>query len=136
MRNLVWSAGFVGKFKRLIKKNPQLRSQFEKVLQLLTEDPFDSSLLTHKLKGGLDEIWSCSIDYDNRILFEFVANSDSGEEDIILLIFHDSYFLTQRNAKVYAKVRRELTTLRTFALPSARLCVLILMFNCTFMPLT
>ncbi|MBW4599650.1 MAG: plasmid stabilization system protein [Calothrix sp. FI2-JRJ7] len=56
MKNLVWSAGFVHKFKRLTKKNPQLRSQVENVLQLLTEDPFDSSLRTHKLKGDLDDI--------------------------------------------------------------------------------
>ncbi|MEH1965642.1 type II toxin-antitoxin system RelE/ParE family toxin [Nostoc sp.] len=94
MRNLVWSAGFVRKFKRLIRKNPQLRSQVEKVLQLLTEDPFNSSLRTHKLKGDLDGVWSCSIDYDNRILFEFVTNSDSGEEDILLLTVgsHDDVY--------------------------------------------
>jgi len=92
--NLVWSAGFIRKFKRLTKKNPQMRSHVEKVLQLLTEDPFDSSLRTHKLKGDLDGVWSCSIDYDNRILFEFVANSDSGEEDILLLTLgsHDDVY--------------------------------------------
>ncbi|WP_414576314.1 type II toxin-antitoxin system YafQ family toxin [Anabaena sp. CCY 9402-a] len=94
MRTLVWSAGFVRKFKRLIKKNPQLRSPIEKVLQLLTEDPFDSSLHTHKLKGDLDGVWSCSIDYDNRILFEFVPSPDSGEEDILLLTLgsHDDVY--------------------------------------------
>jgi addiction module RelE/StbE family toxin len=94
VRNLVWSVGFVRKFKRLTKKNPQLRSPIEKVLQLLTADPFDSSLRTHKLKGDLDGVWSCSIDYDNRILFEFVTNSDSGEEDILLLTLgsHDDVY--------------------------------------------
>jgi addiction module RelE/StbE family toxin len=94
VRNLVWSAGFVRKFKRLIKKNPQMRSQVEKVLHLLSEDPFDSSLRTHKLKGDLDGVWSCSVDYDNRILFEFVNNSESGEEDILLLALgsHDDVY--------------------------------------------
>jgi addiction module RelE/StbE family toxin len=94
VRNLVWSAGFVRKFKRLTKKNPQLRSQVEKVLQLLTENHFDSSLHTHKLKGDLDGVWSCSVDYDNRILFEFVTNSDSGEEEIFLLTLgsHDDVY--------------------------------------------
>ncbi len=42
MKNLVWGAGFVRKFKRLTKKNPQLRYQIEQTLQLLAEDPFDS----------------------------------------------------------------------------------------------
>ncbi|NJL10953.1 MAG: type II toxin-antitoxin system mRNA interferase toxin, RelE/StbE family [Calothrix sp. SM1_7_51] len=94
MKNLVWSSGFVRKFKRLTKKNPQIRVQIEKVLQLLTEDPFDSSLRTHKLKGDFDGVWSCSIDYDNRILFEFFANPDSGEEEILLLTLgsHDDVY--------------------------------------------
>jgi addiction module RelE/StbE family toxin len=93
VKNLVWSAGFVRKFKRLTKKNPQLRSQIEKALQFLAEDPFDSSLHTHKLKGNLDGVWSCSIDYDNRILFEFVENPDS-EEEILLLTLgsHDDVY--------------------------------------------
>ncbi|GJD20133.1 hypothetical protein RIVM261_050890 [Rivularia sp. IAM M-261] len=94
MKNLVWSTRFVRKFKRLIKKNPQLRSQVENILQLLTQDPFDSSLHTHRLKGDLDGLWSCSIDYDNRILFEFVTNLDSGEEEIFLLTLgsHDDVY--------------------------------------------
>jgi addiction module RelE/StbE family toxin len=94
VKNLVWSAGFVRKFKRLIKKNPQLRIQVEKTLELLTEDVFNSSLRTHKLKGDLDGIWSCSVDYDNRILFEFVINPDSGEEEIFLLTLgsHDDVY--------------------------------------------
>ncbi len=94
MKSLVWSTGFVRKFKRLTKKNSQLRLQVEKTLQMLTEDPFDSSLRTHKLKGDLDGVWSCSIDYDNRILFEFVTNLDSGEEEILLLTLgsHDDVY--------------------------------------------
>ncbi len=94
MKNLVWSAGFVRKFKRLTKKNPQLRIQIEKTLELLTEDPFNSSLRTHKLKGDLGGVWSCSVDYDNRILFEFIINPDSEEEDIFLLTLgsHDDVY--------------------------------------------
>lgn len=44
MKNLVWSPKFVRKFKRIAKKNPQLRIQIEKILESLMEDPFDSSL--------------------------------------------------------------------------------------------
>ncbi|MBF2009570.1 MAG: type II toxin-antitoxin system mRNA interferase toxin, RelE/StbE family [Chlorogloeopsis fritschii C42_A2020_084] len=78
----------------MTKKNPQLRFQIEKALQLLVEDPFDSSLCTHKLKGDLERVWSCSIDYDHRILFEFVENPDSGEEEILLLTLgsHDDVY--------------------------------------------
>jgi len=94
MKNLVWSPKFVRKFKRIAKKNAQLRIQIEKILELLMEDPFDSSLRTHKLKGDLDGIWSCSIDYDNRILFEFIIDTVSGEEEIFLLTLgsHDDVY--------------------------------------------
>ncbi|MBE9216916.1 MAG: type II toxin-antitoxin system mRNA interferase toxin, RelE/StbE family [Richelia sp. RM2_1_2] len=94
MKNLVWSAKFLRKFKRLTKKNAQLSIQIEKVLELLMEDPFDSSLRTHKLKGDLNGVWSCSVDYDNRILFELVINTDSGEEEIFLLTLgsHDDVY--------------------------------------------
>jgi len=33
VKNLVWSPTFVRAFKRLVKKNPELRSQIEQVLQ-------------------------------------------------------------------------------------------------------
>jgi addiction module RelE/StbE family toxin len=94
VKNLVWSPAFVRKFKRLIKKNPQLRSQIEEVLQKISDDTFDPSLRTHKLKGDLEGIWSCSIDYDNRILFEFTSNPESGEEEILLLTLgsHDDVY--------------------------------------------
>lgn len=61
---------------------------------MLAEDPFNLSLRTHKLKGDLDGVWSCSIDYDNRILFELIENPDSGEEEISLLTLgsHDDVY--------------------------------------------
>lgn len=78
MINLILSPTFVRAFKRLIKKNPELRPQIEQVLQQIAEDPFLPSLRSHKLKGDLSGRWSCSIDYSNRILFKFVTNGDSG----------------------------------------------------------
>lgn len=81
---LVWSSKFIRELKRLSRRNPQLRPAIEQKLQLLAEEPFHPSLGTHKLKGDLSGIWSCSIDYSNRILFEFVQNSESNEEEILL----------------------------------------------------
>ena len=42
MRNLIWSPTFVRAFKRLIKKNPELRPQIEQVLQQIAEDPIST----------------------------------------------------------------------------------------------
>lgn len=81
---LLWSSRFTRDFKRLLRRNPQLRPLIEQTLQQLVEDPFHPSLGTHKLKGDLSGIWSCSIDYSNRLLFEFVENSELEEKAILL----------------------------------------------------
>ena len=72
MRNLIWSNTFLKAFRRFIRKQPHLREQVEKTLRLLLDDPFNSRLETHKLKGKLSGTWACSVDYDLRIIFDFV----------------------------------------------------------------
>jgi mRNA interferase YafQ len=78
---VVWSSGFTRSFKKITKRNPQLREQITEVLMLLAEDPFTPSLKYHKLTGNLEGLWSCSVAYDCRIVFEF------SEEDDVLEIF-------------------------------------------------
>lgn len=59
-----------------------------------SEDPFHPSLRTHKLTGQLSGTWACSVGYDMRVLFEFVRNPESGEEEILLLTVgtHDEVY--------------------------------------------
>jgi addiction module RelE/StbE family toxin len=85
VRTLVWSATFVRAFKRAVRRQPELRARVEHTLQQLAEDPFHPTLHSHKLKGELGGIWACTVDRDNRILFEFVRNPELGEEEILLL---------------------------------------------------
>ncbi|MGL4621277.1 MAG: type II toxin-antitoxin system RelE/ParE family toxin [Chroococcidiopsis sp.] len=80
-----WTPKSLRAFKRLIRKNPNLRPLIEQTLRQLAEDPFHPSLHTHKLKGDLSNIWSCSIDYSYRLLFEFVENLEDKEEAILLI---------------------------------------------------
>ncbi|MHC5600092.1 MAG: type II toxin-antitoxin system RelE/ParE family toxin [Nostoc sp.] len=40
---------------------------------------------THKLKGKLSGAWACSVDHDCRIVFNFVQNIESGEEELLLI---------------------------------------------------
>lgn len=54
-------------------------------MRLLQNDPFHNSLKTHKLKGVLDGSWACSVDYDLRIIFDFVKNPDTKETEILLI---------------------------------------------------
>ncbi len=45
---LLWSKGFIRDFKRLTRRNPQLRSLIEQTLQQLVEDPFHPSTRRRK----------------------------------------------------------------------------------------
>lgn len=85
MRTLVWSAAFVRAFQRAVRRQPDLQVRVERTLQQLVENPFHPSLHSHKLKGELAGAWACTVDYDHRLLFEFVPNPESGEEEILLL---------------------------------------------------
>ncbi|MBW4481162.1 MAG: type II toxin-antitoxin system mRNA interferase toxin, RelE/StbE family [Tildeniella torsiva UHER 1998/13D] len=85
MRRLAWTPKSQRAFKRLVKRNPQLKQTIRQTLELLVRDPFEPSLRTHKLSGSLEDVWSCSIDYKLRILFEFVDDPEMDEQAILLL---------------------------------------------------
>lgn len=67
--------GFDDSFKRAFKKrfkgNHELERKFRTKLEKFKENPFDPSLKTHKLSGKLKELWSLSIEYDQRVIFLF-----------------------------------------------------------------
>ena len=71
-RVLLRSAAFVRAAKRIAKKNPQATPNIEAALEMLADDAFDPRLRTHKLSGDLAGSWSCSADYDLRIVFSIV----------------------------------------------------------------
>ncbi|BAB76170.1 asr4471 [Nostoc sp. PCC 7120 = FACHB-418] len=85
MMEVVWSSGFKRSFKKIIKKKPQLKDQIVKVLRLLADDPFTTSLKSHKLTGDLAGLWSCSVTYDCRIIFTF-SEDENLLEMVILLV--------------------------------------------------
>jgi len=53
---------------KFFKKHRDLVPKFKKVIEKLTDDPFENSLKTHKLKGGLSEFYACSLTYQYRII--------------------------------------------------------------------
>ncbi len=94
MRTLVWSSAFVRALKRKIRRQAALRDRVEQTLRQLADDPFYPSLHTHRLTGQLSGTWACRVDYDIRILFEFIQNPESGQEEILLLTIgtHDEVY--------------------------------------------
>lgn len=85
MRTLVWDNSFKRAFKRLIRKNPQLKTKIFVVLELLVENPYNPSNKAHKLKGKLEGLWACWVEYDCRIVYTFKSNDNSQEESILLI---------------------------------------------------
>lgn len=81
-------------FKKAVRRRPELQAKAKETLRLLADDPFNPTLRTHKLKGELTGAWACMVDYDYRILFEFVKNQEYGEEEILLLTIgtHDEVY--------------------------------------------
>ena len=76
---------FKRSLKRLIRKNPQLQDRISEVLDILSVNPFEPSLKSHKLTGQLDGWWSCSVAFDCRIIFGFDCDPETGEEIILLV---------------------------------------------------
>ena len=85
MKTLVLTSSFKRAFKATVRRRPELQQQIEEILRLLAAEAFDPVLRTHKLKGQLSGSWACTVDYDCRIVFNFVENSESGEEEILLI---------------------------------------------------
>jgi len=53
---------------KFFKKHRDLVPKFKKVIEKLTDDPFENSLKTHKLKGNFSDFYACSLTYQYRII--------------------------------------------------------------------
>lgn len=91
-RELLRTTAFVRAARRFVKKHAGAAEEIEATLQLLSADPSDSRLKTHKLKGDLEGVWACSAGHDLRVLFEFAQHQ--GTEAILLLTLgtHDEVY--------------------------------------------
>ena len=85
MRILIWDNSFKRAFKRFIRKNPQLQEKIFITLSILEQNPFASSLKSHKLSGQLEGLWACSVAYDCRIIFAFREEENTTDKAIVLI---------------------------------------------------
>ncbi len=53
----------------------QLKQKAKKCIRLFEENPKHPSLKTHALDGKLDGYYSFSVDYETRIVFEFIKDT-------------------------------------------------------------
>ncbi len=82
MIEISFSSSFRRAFKKRIKGNLDLEARFWQKVEQFTIDPFDQSLKTHKLWGKLKELWSFSVEYDERVLFYFTEDGNAVFVDI------------------------------------------------------
>lgn len=80
MIKVSFSSSFCRAFKKRIKGNIKLESRFWAKLEVFTDNPFDSSLRTHKLSGKLKDLWSFSVEYDQRVILYF-----TDEENVVFI---------------------------------------------------
>ncbi|HNS01894.1 MAG TPA: type II toxin-antitoxin system mRNA interferase toxin, RelE/StbE family [Anaerolineae bacterium] len=85
MRKLVWDASFRRAFKGRTRNDRGLQERILDTIDDLVANPFLPKLKTHKLKGRLDGLWACTVEYDCRIIFFFASDPDE-EEDVIVLV--------------------------------------------------
>ncbi len=70
LTRIEYSTNFVKQFKKL---TPQMQKQAIKAEKLFKKEPFSPQLKTHKLTGRLEDLWAFSINYKDRIIFEFMG---------------------------------------------------------------
>jgi len=68
---IYYSSKFAREYKHLPKKLKDIAEKREKIFR---QNPFNSKLKTHKLTGKLKDFWSFSLDYQYRIIFEFISD--------------------------------------------------------------
>lgn len=79
---LIRSTAFVRAARKYMRRHPEHVSDLFEVVTQLAEDPFHSTLRTHKLTGSLVGSWACSAGYDLRIIFKIVKKT--GKPAILL----------------------------------------------------
>ncbi len=75
--DIIFTQSYTKKEKRFLKKHPDILNQYVKTLELLELNPFHNSLRLHKLEGGLNGLYSVSINIQYRITVEFLIKEDS-----------------------------------------------------------
>lgn len=73
---------FVRQAKKYIRRNPEAAESISRTIMLLSANPDDPKIKTHKLKGDMTGFWSVSAGYDLRIIFKFTDHE--GQEAIML----------------------------------------------------
>ena len=88
---LVANKSFKKAFKRLSRKNPQLKNKVLSILDILENNPFTPALKSHKLKGNLSQYWSCSINLDLSAIKRFCQGNNIKKLSLFSSVLRDDF---------------------------------------------
>lgn len=91
-RMLIRSPAFARDLRNRLKSHPEEAISIQDTLELLSSDAAHSSLHTHKLRGPLAGCRACSLDYDLRVVFEFVEHQGAEAIHLLALGTHDEVY--------------------------------------------
>ncbi len=78
---LIYPESYLKRARKFLRKHAEIRSQYQKTLELLELNPHHPSLRLHRLQGLLAPLSSVSINMSYRIVLEILIQ----EHDIILI---------------------------------------------------
>ncbi|MGH9948794.1 MAG: type II toxin-antitoxin system RelE/ParE family toxin [Pyrinomonadaceae bacterium] len=84
-----FSSSFKRAFKRRIAGKVDHVKNFWRIIDIFKNDPFHSSLKTHKLSGKMKHLFSFSVEYDVQVIFYF---SDKNTARFIDIGTHDEVY--------------------------------------------
>jgi mRNA interferase YafQ len=85
---LLKTPAFIKSAKSVLRKNPLLAADIEDTLIVLSQNPFDPFLKTLKLKENLNDSYACRVNFEIRIIFQIIKETDIKTNltiDVILL---------------------------------------------------
>lgn len=67
---LVYPNSYIRRARKVLRRHPEIASQYRKTLELLELDPYHPSLRPHNLEGRLKGLSSVSINLSYRIVLQ------------------------------------------------------------------
>lgn len=90
MNQLIWTPTFIRTARKLLRKTPALRPEFQTVIEQLEADPAHPRLRLHPLKGNLQGKHAVSLTYSHRIIL--LLRLDQHEITLIDIGTHDEVY--------------------------------------------
>jgi len=90
MWQLVWTAAFTRRCRKVLRRSPELDEALASVLAMLAENPRHQRLKLHPLRGDLEGLWAVRVTYSIRL----VLLLNEPEQEIVLLALgsHDEAY--------------------------------------------